>query len=331
MLRGGLHPVAVLLVITAFLAPARVSAADETDRPWAQDVTAEDQERATALFQQGNGLLDEGLFAPALDIYQQALAHWSHPAIHYNTAVALINLERPVDAYGQLESALRYGAAALEKEVYEQARVYQKLLEGQLGRLSVECDLEGARVSLDGKQLLTCPGTRTQLLVSGEHQIVADKVGYLTRTARLLLGGGETKVVRIELMPLERATVTRRRWAAWKPWAVVGAGVALGLAGAGFEAKAEATFESYDNAIAVLCADRPCDELPEVVTDAYDRGRLQNRVGIGLLAAGSATIATGVVLLILNRPIEERIGYEDLSVAPSVGTDRVGVTAKVSF
>jgi len=329
--RRGLHSAAVAFVIAAFLVPARVSAADEQGRPWARGVSVADQERATALFEKGNGLLDEGLFAPALELYEKALSHWSHPAIHYNTAVALINLERPIEAYQQLAAALEFGPDALEKEVYDQARVYQHLLDGQLGRLTVECEEAGARISLDGRALLSCPGSETKLLLSGEHQLVADKAGFLTRTVRLVLGGGDQRSLRIELIPLDEATVTKRRWAVWKPWAVVGAGVALGLAGAGFEAKSEATLQSYDDAIAVLCADRPCDELPGVVTDAYDRGRLENRVAVGLFVAGGAAIATGVVLVILNRPIEERIDYGDIDVRPTVVPAGAGVSATVRF
>jgi len=98
-----------------------------------------------------------------------------------------------------------------------------------------------------------------------------------------------------------------------------------------FEAKARATLGSCDDAVAALCQRQPCAELPEVVDDPYDRGRLQDRVAVGLLAAGGVTIAAGITLVILNRPIEERIGYGKVELVPVVNTDGGGVAGRGRF
>src|SRR6185369_1390133 len=102
------------------------------------------------------------------------------------------------------------------------------------------------------------------------------------------------------------------------PWAVVGAGAVVSLVGLGFELQSAATFRSYDRAIAVLCPDRPCDSVPTVVSDAYTEGRHENQIAIAAFAVGGATIATGAVLLWLNRGIEERLGYGGPRVAAGV-------------
>src|SRR5438128_85746 len=69
------------------------------ERPWAHGVAEAEQKAALGLFREANILLNDGLFARAADQYRAALKHWDHPAIHYNLALALVNLDQPVDAF----------------------------------------------------------------------------------------------------------------------------------------------------------------------------------------------------------------------------------------
>jgi tetratricopeptide (TPR) repeat protein len=303
---------AVVFVMAAPTAPARADAS----RPWAEGVSAEAQGRATELMAAGNELVDQGLVAQALATYQRALAEWDHPAIRYNLAVAFINFDRPLDALEQLEHALHYGPDALEPDVYKQALEYWRLLEAQTSQLVVTCSVTGATISLDGRDLLQCPGEARRRVTAGPHRLLGEKRGYLAHTIDLALAGGTSPHVDVELRSLDDATRVTRRWSPWKPWAVAGTGVALSAAGLGFALQARATLRSYDNAVAVLCGERPCATLPALVSDAYDRGRTQNAIGVGLLAAGGAGMITGVVLVLLNREHREQLGYPML--APSL-------------
>src|SRR5262245_44885897 len=63
-------------------------------RPWATGVTIDAQKAALTPFREGNSHLNEGLFARASESYRQALKVWNHPAIHYNLALALMNLDQ---------------------------------------------------------------------------------------------------------------------------------------------------------------------------------------------------------------------------------------------
>jgi tetratricopeptide (TPR) repeat protein len=301
---------------------ASLARAEPEQRPWAVGVSADNQELAMERFERGNERLDQGLFVQALQLYREAIAAWDHPAIRYNVAVALINLERPLDAYDELERALAHGEQALEPDVYLQALAYQRLLGGQIVRLAIECVEPATHVQLDGNELaMSCPGTKEQRVLPGRHRVVANKPGFVTRQHELAPSGGETVRVSVDLMTDEEATITRRRWDAWKPWAVVSGGVAIGLVGLGFELQSAATFRSYDRAIATLCPDMPCESIPDNVSDAYDRGRTQTKVAAGLFIAGGATVVTGAVLLWLNRAISERIGYDRKVVTARIGTD----------
>lgn len=297
----------------------------EPERPWADGIPVEVQDHAKAQFERGNELLDQGLFVQAVDVYRTALAEWDHPAIRYNLAVALINLDREIDAFGELERALRFGPAALQPDVYQQAVAYQKLIAGHIVQLRVQCVDPGTHIALDGGELaVPCPGEARSLILPGRHRLVATKPGSLARSIDLALSGGDAPTEHIDLMTLDEATVTHHRWGRWKPWAVVAAGGAVAIAGLAVDLQAAATFRSYDRAIKTLCPETPCSTVPQVVSDAYAEGRTETRIGAGLLIGGGAIAAAGAVLLYLNRPIHERIGYD-------IGPHGAGVTASWAF
>jgi tetratricopeptide (TPR) repeat protein len=317
---------AAALVCVLVCAPGAVRADDPVATPpWAAGVAQADKDKATELLAEGNVLLDQGLHAQAIEVYRRAIALYDHPAIRYNIAVALISLQQPLEAYAELERALAYDGAALEADVLPQARSYQRLLESQIVHVTIDCVEAGARVSLDGKELGPCPLARTELVLAGPHQLIAEKAGYLTRRIDVTAAGGQERSAHIDLMTIDEATVTRRRWTQWKPWAVTGGGVVVGLAGLAFELQSRATLSSYDDAVQVLCPDAPCATLPARVNDAYDRGRLENRIAVSLFVTGGAVAATGAVLVYLNRGVTERRGYDGLELRPSVAPDHAGV------
>ncbi len=310
------------------------TAAADSDKPWAADVSEADQARAEEIFARGNVLVEQGLFSPAVKLYGEALAIWNHPRIHYNLAVALINLERDIEASDELAQALGSGATALEPEIYEQALAYQRILRTHIVDLAIECVDRGTRITLDGKaQSVACPGTTHLKIHPGGHRLIAEAPGSLTRTIDLAPAGGESPIAHIDLMTLDEATIHHRRWATWKPWIVVGAGAFVGLVGAGIELQAAATYRSYDRAVATLCpGPAPCDSLPALITDARAEARHQNEAAVTCFVAGGAVIATGAVFLWLNRSIAERIGYDGAPlVTAHVDRDGATLAARIAF
>src|SRR5262245_49460818 len=174
---------AVLAAVFALASFARAEAPpDRADRPWARDVSEDAQKQALLVFEEGNKLFENSEHAAALAKYREALKIWDHPAIRYNAAVALINLDQPFAANENLELALRYGEAPFNAETFQQALTYRKLLHGQLAELKVTCAEPGADVALDGTPLFTAPGEAARWLLPGAHQLVARKTGYLTAT-----------------------------------------------------------------------------------------------------------------------------------------------------
>ncbi len=153
-------------------------------------------------FEAGNKLFEESQYAAALSEYREALKSWDHPAIRYNAAVALINLDQPLAAYENLELALRYGDAPLAPETYQQALTYRKLLRGQLAELTVTCAEPGADVAIDGVPLFLAPGDAKRWVMPGAHQLIARKSGFLTQTRPITLIAGKSSVEALALQEI---------------------------------------------------------------------------------------------------------------------------------
>src|SRR5262249_12356787 len=146
---------------------------NEGDRPWANGVPPGEQQAALSLFQAGNAQLNDGLFAKAAERYREALKHWQHPAIHYNLALALMNLEQPIETFESRQRAIQYGPAPLEKDKFEHAKEYLVVIEKTIADVEVSCDKVGAEVLVDGKKVFTGPGKYAGKVKIGKHTFIA--------------------------------------------------------------------------------------------------------------------------------------------------------------
>ncbi len=308
-----------------------------TEKPWAKGVSAEKRSTATALFKEGNGLLRDSFFVQAVEKYEEALSHWDHPSIHYNLAIALINVDKPLDVNMHLEKALAYDAAALAPEELELARSYKKLVEAQIVEVTVSCDLEGAQVFIDGKEAFVAPGKDTRLVIAGEHTFSATKAGYETTAVTRAMPGGTPVAVELELYRPEDLTRYKRRFAPWVPWAVAGGGVAVIALGGILHASAISDFDEFDSSI------RACEEETqmacEITSDQQsmrDGGDTKQTIAVVSYVVGATALVTGVALVLINRPRPYRIDREKAqsagaAVVPVLGRDHVGVSAAFRF
>jgi hypothetical protein len=229
-----------------------------------------------------------------------------------------------------LTAALRYGAAPLKADAYTQALTYQKLLLGQLARLEVVCAEPGAQLFLDGELVLTGPGRRELVRLPGSHQLVASKPAFLTATREVTLVGGAVIREALQPLPMPQAVRTERRWAAWTPWAVVATGAAVALAGVPLQLAAGSSIDEYRGQVAEDCpAGCNKEEIPEATRDLERRAHLQNGLAIGLFATGSAAVATGLVLVLLNQPRPVAPGR--VAITPDLSGGRVGLVVAGRF
>jgi hypothetical protein len=276
------------------------------DRPWARSISAETQKAANALFRDGNGLLKDSLFVQASKKYREALAVWDHPAIHYNLALALLNLDQPLEVYSQLEEALKYGAAPLDTDKFDHAMRYKTLIEKQLARVEISCTQQGATVTMDGKEILVAPGKYEGIVRAGQHAILATKAGFESVSKSQELPGGQKTRIDLVLYTNEELTLYKRRWDTWKPWAVVAAGIVVAAVGGILQFEAYEKYRGFDAGVQGCGGCVPDTALAEKRTagDQFQAG------AIAAYSVGGAIVATGIILVGLNRAQPYRINRE---------------------
>jgi hypothetical protein len=308
---------------------------NEEESPWGKGVPIEERNAARALVSEGNRLVEDSFFPQALEKYRAALKHWDHPAIHFNMALALINLDQPIEVYQNLEQAMQYGDGPLGAEKLENAKKYKALVEGQLARVSIESQASGARVTMDNKELFIAPGRHEELVRAGSHTIVASKEGFVPTERTESLPAGKTTAFNLKLYTNEELTRYRRKWPVWKPWMAVVAGVVVGGAGGALYLQARKDFTAFDDEIDECNGCVPSAEVAAL----RSRGQLLQTLAFVGYSVGGAGIATGIVLLGINRRRPYRIKPTDdqpapspsLSIAPLLGPGQAGMVATLRF
>lgn len=331
--------------LAAARAPAHAQALDapniagRDDMPWNRGVPADTRTAAREVFLEGNRLFKIPLFSQAVEKYGEAIAKWKHPAFYFNLALTLINLGRYLEARDSLVRATEYGAEPLREDRYEEARKQLVEVEKHLGRIRVTCEIPGVEVMLDGARLMVGPGERVVWVTPQAHDLIAKKAAYRTQDAHVDVKAGA--IAAVVMAP--RKLIEDRPWAVWKPWAVVGAGVAIAAVGGALHALSARDFSKYDEGFVLLdCAPRGCTEAQikdpalgqggsPALSARLDRARLEQRIAVGSYLAGGAAIAAGVYLVYRNQPhITEQDGLppgelRGVAVAPIVSPDMLGV------
>ena len=287
-------------------------------RAWATGVDAASQKRALSIFKGGNQRYVEGDYAAAIGEYRKALAIWDHPSIRFNMAEALMILDRPVEAHDNLTKSLRFGEDALGRVVHKRALALLAVLKAQLAIVTVSCAEPQARVTLNGELLFVGPGKTKKILRPGRYQVVAQKKGLLTDAKELVALPSES--IEMVLQPVEIPKVEvayKRRWKVWKPYAVAGSGVLLGLGGLFLHSQSSSHADQYADELAMFCP-RGCEpeEIPKSTRDLRLRSKRENIAAISFFAVGGVALAAGVTMIILNQP--RRVDGEAPSASPTL-------------
>jgi hypothetical protein len=312
-----------------------------------KNVSKADEDCALAAFHQGNDLLNNGLFPQAVARYREALRCWDHPGIHYNLALALINLDQPIEVFDQLNEAVKFGSEPLDQGKFDHAREYLKLVAGLLADIEVSCDKPGAKVAVDGKEVFVAPGSYKSKVRVGKHTFYGEREGYNARVTAPFIGPGETFRIELKLYTAEELTRHHRVWQrTWMPYTVIGAGVLVGIVGGIFELSASSSYKDFDNAVAkcnMESAPMGCSVDKPGLIDMRNSGDTKRTLGyVGYGIAGAAIVAGGI-LAIVNRPrpyqitpeiLEEekqKAGEHSVSVAPLVSPGLTGAMVLGQF
>lgn len=281
-------------------------------RPWASGVSSSEQQTALGIFRDGNAQLNDGFFVKAAEKYREALKHWDHPAISYNLALALMNLDQPIEVYESLQKSVRFGVGPLEKDKFEHANEYMVLVSKQLADIEVSCDKPGAKVSVDGKVVFQAPGTFKSRVRIGKHTFFAEKQGYTAHIGAPFIGPGEKFRIELKLYTAEELTRYHRKWdATWMPWAVAGAGVVIAGAGLGLNFLAKSKYDDFDTQVE-LCSmnNSGCTITPDLQS-TRDRGDLYKTMSYVAFGVGGAAVVTGLAMAYVNRRMPYQIRADE--------------------
>ncbi len=325
------------IAVAAVLACASFAFAEEVERPWAKGVPKDRQARAIALFREGNAALKESLFPKAAGTYKEALAVWDHPAVHYNLALALVNLDQPLEVHEHLTAALRFGPAPLDDDKFQQAQRYLALIERQLTKVKVSCTYAGAQVRLDGRPLFTAPGSWEGQLRAGPHTLTASQDGLLPDERSVVLAGGDTQTFELKVFRTEELTEYRRAFSPVIPWVVLGTGAALIGTGVALHLTASTGFQAYDTGIkncATSSESGGCYPVP-TLQETRLAAQAQQTAAIAMYAVGGAALVGSAVLFYVGRPIafQRTLNVEAprVTLVPIITPTTTGALASFEF
>jgi hypothetical protein len=273
------------------------------------------------------------LLVQAASKYRDALKHWDHPAIHYNLVLALVNLDQPLEMHEHLVAAMKYGEAPLDTEKFTQAKNYLLIVEKQLAKVEIKCDEPGAKVSLDGQPLFTAPGHEERFVRAGSHNISATKDGFVPNQQARTLPAGEITPIDLKLYTEDDVTQYRRRWSAWMPWTVLGAGVLVAGGGGFMHYQASQSFHSFDQGINACGGCIPSSNL----VNQKNTGNTLQTAAFGAYVVGGGALIAGAALVYVNRPQPYLVtpGQEktelSFSILPFLSPQAGGFSAQINF
>jgi hypothetical protein len=322
-----------LLITMAFLVDMASAQAqpEATPRPWELVVSAEDRRAADMLFERAVELHEQLLRDQAVMWYEEALSLWENPRIRWNLALVTTDMGQYLRAHEHLERALAWGPEAFDEPDWEKfTQMRQTLLREHLAVVEARCDQPDAEIALDGKPWFRGPGAARQVVLPGEHVLTARKPGYFPQARSIVLPAGTQGAVTVSMSV--DGILEKRRWAPWRPWALLGGGVALGLAGAGLEWHAHGQLGKARDELAGGCGDQvSCDPATPI---SYRLGLWEHRIATGAMATAGAIAAAGLVLVFLNPPRSYRTESRDggmFQLVPMASPDTAGVSARLRF
>lgn len=318
-----LASIALLAFWTIPAAAQQPTTSLNTDRPWIKRVSLEHQKAATRLFDEGNTLLQESRFEEAEKKYSEALSHWNHPAIHYNLALALPATLRPTEIYSHMLASMVHGEAPLGTDRFKYAHGLTERMKQEYAWVEISCDCEASATLASGRWLVRQGGGRFEGLVPpGTHTLIATRKGYPSTEMTLTVAAGDKLNFRLD---------ASRPWAAWKPWTLVGAGVAAAAGGGFLNNRARSHMRVFDAGIKECGG---CVPSPSLAGE-HKRGLLFSRASTGVFTLGGAAVLTGLVLAYTNQVQSQLIPTDEIEpslvIAPVLGAQEEGLLATFRF
>jgi hypothetical protein len=194
---------AVAIITLATMATASLPARAAPPSPPAASPTPDATTQAAELRRRGNDAMAAFRPGEAAEDYRQAYELTHDPALLYNMGRALEALEDYPAALVRYEDFARLATPELRARVPKLDETLQAL-RGRVARVSVVCNVPGARVLLRQKavgETLAHADPLVLTVVAGEAALEVDADGYNPYTRTLALPGGGNVSVDVEMVP----------------------------------------------------------------------------------------------------------------------------------
>jgi len=188
----------VLLAITSTSAIAAAEPAASTSSA-SPAATAEARER----FQRGVALYREGSFDAALAEFKRAYEIAPNYRILYNLAQVQVERHDSVAALTLFSQYLQQGGAEIEAERRAQVERDMQSLRGRVADLTIESNVAGAQLTIDGVEAGTLPLAGPIQVNSGVRQITVAKPGYQNVSKSVTIAGAQPIKLTLTLQSLD--------------------------------------------------------------------------------------------------------------------------------
>ncbi len=243
-----------------------------------------------------------------LDKYYQARKLFPSYKIDLNIGAALDALGRTVEAAVYHERFLKKSAEA-PKEITERAKTKLEQLRKTLAGVTVEANVKGASILLNGEKVGQVPLAGAHYLKPGTYILTVESPGYFSSTRRLVLESGKRRAVTLNLVSRAALTRAMERWQQQEDrrqtrtllaYSTLGVGIALAvgggvLYGVGNKLGSDA-HEIYEST----------DSSKELTRSKGDLDAAANLLVVGHVLTGLAVASLGVsIYSFLTRPQKE--------------------------
>jgi hypothetical protein len=204
------RPLSALLLVAFLLGPtgARAQPASSAASPAAPAASPGSSARAADLKQRGDAAMDALRYDEALADYAQAYDATHDPALLYNQGRALQALGRYPEALAAIERFAKEAPPALRARVPKLDDLVAEL-RAHVARVSIRCEVQGARVLVRDKVVGTTPLAGPIEVESGKATIEIDAEGFEPYRRDVDLTGGALVALEAQLSPRATSAVLR--------------------------------------------------------------------------------------------------------------------------
>jgi tetratricopeptide (TPR) repeat protein len=262
------------------------------------------EQAASSQFALGVELASQGDYDGALRAFTEAHAASPNFAVLYNIGQTQVALGRPLEATATLSRYLREGRDAISPERRKQVEDQMRLLESFLIDLEVTAT-PGASIAVDGREVGRAPLAEPVRLTAGAHKMTAhfdvEPVPAAPKPADTPLACPSLNAQTDHDTAKASGKTDLRRAL---PYALAGAGVALGASALGVYLWKRGDYEQWQEGDSRLRTETP--GTPAYQSRAAENQRLAGQLStandtmVGLSVAGGALLLAGAAFFFLD-------------------------------